>query len=511
MEQSLGVLKPFGRFLELGKRDFYLNRRIHLRPLRQNITYFAIDVDQLPVQRPELARALLTEVADALASGAIRPLAHRTFSFAQIGEAFRLMQASGHIGKLVLEPAGNAGVQLAPPADMPIRSEGTYLVTGGISGFGFAAAKWLIQQGARSIALLGRRGAETPGAAERVGELEALGATVRLYAADVADAAALAQVLREIRSGQEPLRGIVHAASVIADGLATELDGSNIAAILEPKLAGAVNLDQLTRDDPLELFLMFSSATTLLGAPGQGVYVAANLALEALARQLRAAGRPALTVGWGPIEDTGYLADRPETRDALARRLGAKPMRAEKGLGALPIMAASGLPALAFAETSWNEARRFLPILASSLFAEIRADSSATQGDDTLVERLAALNADDALVLLKTVVTEEAANILRLPASNIDPLRPLSELGMDSLMAVELRLALESRLRVDLPLMSLAEGTSIASIAQRLVGAVAGRPAQVEMLSLAERYGDQNAIAAAEAYDPLEIKSAAAE
>src|SRR5207248_8039415 len=102
MEQSLSVLKPFGRFLELGKRDFYLNRRIHLRPLRHNITYFAIDVDQLPIQRPDLARSLLGEVSAALAEGAIRPLAHRRFGFGAVGDAFRLMQASGHIGKLVL-------------------------------------------------------------------------------------------------------------------------------------------------------------------------------------------------------------------------------------------------------------------------------------------------------------------------------------------------------------------------------------------------------------------------
>ena len=114
---------------------------------------------------------------------------------------------------------------------------------------------------------------------------------------------------------------------------------TTIADILRPKLGGAVLLDRLTRDDPIELFLLFSSATTLLGAPGQGVYVAANLALEALARQRRAAGRPALAVAWGPIEDTGYLAERPETRDALARRLGAKPMPAAQALAALPAIA----------------------------------------------------------------------------------------------------------------------------------------------------------------------------
>ncbi|MBV9824293.1 MAG: SDR family NAD(P)-dependent oxidoreductase [Alphaproteobacteria bacterium] len=512
MEQSLGVLKPFGRFLELGKRDFYLNRRIHLRPLRQNITYFAIDVDQLPVQRPDLARALLTEVSEALAAGAIRPLAHRVFSFAQVHDAFRLMQASGHIGKLVLVPEQNKGVRLAARTDLTIRRDSTYVVTGGITGFGFAAARWLAEQGAGSIALLSRRGMATSGAAEKLGELTALGADARVYACDVTEAEAVAATLRAVRAAQPPIRGVVHAASVIGDALATELDGSNIEGILAPKLAGALNLDRLTRDDPIELFVMFSSATTLLGAPGQGVYVAANLALEAIARHRKAVGLPVLTVGWGPIADTGYLADRPETRDALARRLGAKPMAAAKALAALPMLVASGLSDLALAETSWHEARRFLPILATPLFAEMHGDAAASQADDTLAERLASLSADDALIVLKTLVAEEASNILRLPASAIDPLRPLAEMGMDSLMAVELRLALENRLRVDLPLMSLAEGTSIASIAARLVGAVSGRPGAVEVLSLVERYeGRDLAMETDERFDRVDIKSAAAE
>ena len=517
MEQSLSVLKPFGRFLELGKRDFYLNRRIHLRPLRQNISYFAIDVDQLPVQRPDLARSLLSEVSTALSEGAIRPLAHRIFGFAAIGEAFRLMQASGHIGKLVLVPQANAGVRLRRAPEMILRRDGTYLVTGGVSGFGFAAASWLAQHGAGSIALLGRRGAATPGAAERAAELTALGAEVRLYAGDVADPASLAAVLDEIRRVQPPLRGVVHAASAFGDALVSELDGSDIAGILKPKLGGAIALDRLTSEDPIELFLLFSSATTLLGAPGQGVYVAANLALEAMARQRRARGKPALAIAWGPIEDTGYLAERPETRDALARRLGAKPMASAQALAGLPAIAASGLSVAAFAETSWNEARRFLPILASPLFSEIGGDGGSSPGDDSLIEQLAGLDAEAALALLKTTVAEEAANILRLPASGIDPLRPLSEMGMDSLMAVELRLALESRLRIDLPLMSLAEGTSVASIAVRLASADAARPHATEVLSLAERYEGSDteqltAVAnAADRFEPVEVNSAAAE
>ncbi|MGH7093727.1 MAG: zinc-binding dehydrogenase, partial [Stellaceae bacterium] len=163
MDNSIAVLKPFGRFLELGKRDFYLNRRIHLRPLRQNISYFAIDVDQLPMQRPDLARSLLGEVAEALASEAIRPLAHRVFRFGEIDDAFRLMQASGHIGKIVLVPEAGAGVRLSRPPELTLRGDGVYLVTGGLNGFGFEAARWLVRCGARQIALIGRRGADTPG------------------------------------------------------------------------------------------------------------------------------------------------------------------------------------------------------------------------------------------------------------------------------------------------------------------------------------------------------------
>jgi phthiocerol/phenolphthiocerol synthesis type-I polyketide synthase C len=488
MERSLEVLKPFGRFLELGKRDFYLNRRLHLRPLRQNISYFAIDIDQLPVRRPDLARQLLTEVSGALFNREIRPLAHRIFSFGELEDAFRLMQSSGHIGKLVLVPDANAGVSLRRPREIVLSRDGTYLVTGGIEGFGYECARWLVAHGAGSIALLSRRGSATPGCEARVKELEASGTEVRVYQGDVADRKSLATILDAIRANQPPLRGVVHAASAIEDGFAADIDVARVAPIMAPKLGGAIALDALTRNDPIELFLLFSSATTLVGAPGQGVYVAANMALEALARQRRAEGRPALAIAWGPIEDAGYLAERPAALNSLARRLGARPIPAAQAFAGLPAMIASGLPTVAFADTNWAEAHRFLPILATPLFMESRAKVSPSPVDESLAERLASLDPEAALGLLKTVVAEEAATILRLPGEGIDPLRPLSEIGMDSLMAVELRLALENRLRVDLPLVSLTEGTSVASIAARLTAAVSTGPRDAEVIALAAHH-----------------------
>ncbi len=467
MEESLGLLKPFGRFVELGKRDFHENRQLHARLLRHNAAYFAVDVDQLPVHRPELAKNLLDELAAALADGAIRPLAHRCFPFAEITDAFRLMQAGQHIGKLVLVPDDNAGVALSRPAELAIRRDGIYVVTGGLSGFGFATARWLAERGAARLALIGRRGLDAPGVAERLAELSALGTTVSVHAADVADSDSLAAVFDDIRR-HGPVRGVVHAAAVIVDGMADTLSPADAETVLRVKLGGAILLDRLTRDDPLDLFWLFSSATTIVGAPGQGAYVAANQALEALARRRYAEGKPALAIQWGPIADAGRLAVRPSELEALARRLGARPLNAATALVAMPALASSPLPVAAIADVKWRGARAALPAFGTPLFDDIRGAAADSAGDEPLSEQLAGLDEAGRRVLLASVVAEEAERILRLPAGGVDRQRPLAEQGMDSLMAIELRLAIEERLRFDLPPMSLADGNSVAALAARL-------------------------------------------
>jgi phthiocerol/phenolphthiocerol synthesis type-I polyketide synthase C len=488
VEASLELLKPFGRFIELGKRDFLENRRLRTRLLQQNVAYFAVDVDQLPVRRPELAKSLLGEVAAALADGEIRPLTHRCFAFAQIGDAFRLMQAGQHIGKLVLIPDGKRGIAVARPAEMKLRKQGSYVVTGGLGGFGLATGRWLAEQGAGHLALIGRRGSETPGVAERIAELESYGTVVSVHAVDVADADALAAALAAIRAQGPPIHGVVHAAGAIIDGMAATLSSAQIAVSLRAKLGGAILLDRLTRDDPLDLFWVFSSATTMIGAPGQGAYVAANQALETLARTRHAKKRPALAIAWGPIADVGVLAERSNDRKALARRLAARPMSASMALSALPVLAASGLPVVALADVSWNEASHTLPILAAPFFDEIRGTVTAVVADVTFLDRLVGLDDAERHDILAAIVAEEAARILRLSDQGIDHNRPLAELGMDSLMAIELRLAIETRLRLDLPLMSLADGASAATLATRIAELLT-RPTPVEpVIELAAQY-----------------------
>jgi acyl transferase domain-containing protein/NADPH:quinone reductase-like Zn-dependent oxidoreductase/acyl carrier protein/short-subunit dehydrogenase len=470
MERSIGLLKPFGRFIELGKRDFMMDTRVGLRPLRQNVAYYAVDIDRLPIARPELAGRLLREIATLIGAGALRPLPYRAFPFAEASDAFRLMQASGHIGKIVLRPEGLTAPLPAPAVDV-VRSDRTYLVVGGLSGFGLETARWLADRGARHLALIGRRGGDAPEAPGALANFASRGVEARAFACDAADERALAVTLNRIRGSMSPLAGVVHAAMVVDDGLAADLTAARILRVMAPKLDAARHLDRLTRTDPIEFFVLYSSATTVLGAPGQGSYVAANSALEALAERRRREGLPALAVAWGPIGDVGFLARQEAARDALLRRLATAPMTARDALDALPALLATGAAAIAFAPVRWDAAAQYLPVLASPAFGAVAGPGGAIDID--LKEQLDALPPAEAKAFVIGLLTEEAARIMSSPADRIDPLRPLSDFGMDSLMAVELRLALQTRLGVDVPLVSLSDNTSLSTIATRIVGNLA--------------------------------------
>jgi acyl transferase domain-containing protein/acyl carrier protein len=482
MERSLELTKPFGRFVELGKRDFFENTRVGLRPWRRNLTYFGVDVDQLPKARPELARRLLQGIAQRLADGALHPLPHAVRGPAEAEAAFRTLQASAQIGKLVLLPpeapaeAGPVAAAWAPPA-------GTILVVGGTQGFGFECAKWLAAHGATRLALLSRRGGTAPGAEAAVRALAALGAAATVHAADAADPRALQAALAEIRAEGPPLVGVVQAAAVLDDGAASALDAARFQRVLAPKLQAALHLDRLTRKDPLELFLLFSSATTAMGNPGQANYVAANAALEALARRRRAEGLPALAVGWGPIADAGMLAENAATAETLARRLGVEAMTATESLNALPALLASGAPVLSLARIGWRQAGMALPILEEPLFDAVRGQREVSAEGGDLRAHLLTLPPEEARALLRQVVREEAARILRLPAEAIPTDAPVAGMGLDSLGGLELRGALEQRLGMAVPLASVTEDLTVDLLARRLSDGLSGNRAEEDTVA----------------------------
>jgi acyl transferase domain-containing protein/NADPH:quinone reductase-like Zn-dependent oxidoreductase/acyl carrier protein len=479
MRRSLNLVKPFGRFLELGKRDFYENSSVGLRPFRHNVSYFGIDADQLPVKRPALAAAIFAEIDAMFAAGSLRPLPHRLYDFADAEDAFRLMQASGHVGKIVLAPGPILPAAIPASPAFALRPDRTYVVTGGLDGFGLQTAHWLVRHGARHLALLSRRGPATPGWDAQSATFAEQGVAARAWAADVSDEAALRDTLAGIRAAQAPIAGVVHAAVAMDDALLTALDAPRFARALAPKLGGADLLDRLTREDEIELFLLFSSVTTPLGNPGQANYVAANAAIEAVAERRHAEGLPALAVQWGPIGDAGYLARETQVSEMLARQLGGAHLSAFEALDTLPALLASGIPVAGVGTVRWAAMKARLPLLASPLFAEMGGAGAEESGELDLAAMLADCTPEEARTKVTGLLVEEVARIMKLAADRIEPSRPLTELGMDSLMAVELRLAVEERFGITVPLLALSEGATLAAMAARIVRSL-GEPGESE-------------------------------
>ena len=472
MRRNLRLLRPFGRMIELGKRDFYENSRLGLRPFRNNISYFGIDADQIIAHRPNTAHRIFKELMSLFASGALRPLPHRSFCATDIAVPFRHMQASRHIGKIVATfPQDFAPNESQAPRAEPLalRPDATYLVTGGLSGFGLSTARWLVSRGARHLALLSRKGTVTEEARNALAEA---GVTVLPIACDVADIDALSAALATVDDSMPPLRGVVHAAMVIEDSLIRDMSAAQLHRVLAPKIAGALNLHALTRDRDMDFFLLYSSATTLFGNPGQAAYVAANMALEALAEERRAAGLPATCIGWGPIGDSGYLARNEKIRDALVGRMGGHALSAEEALSRLDAALATPTPRLGFLDFEWSVLKRFLPTAQSPKFGELaRQDAAGSAGRDTtqdLRQRLTELPETELLPAVVDFVRGEIAQILRIAPERIDASASLFDMGMDSLMAVELATSIEGRLGTQLSALALSDAPTIERIAARL-------------------------------------------
>ncbi|MDR3374693.1 MAG: SDR family NAD(P)-dependent oxidoreductase, partial [Ancalomicrobiaceae bacterium] len=474
MERSLACLKPFGRFLELGKRDFYGNTRLGLRPFRQNLSYFGIDADQLLTRQLPLAKRLFAELLGHFEDGSLTALPYRAFASADATAAFRLMQQAGHIGKIVIR-APECRQTAAASSGVAISADARYLIVGGTGGFGLMLARRLARRGARHLTLASRRGRIEPENAATLAEIEAFGAEVEVVALDAADEAAVVALIDRLQADGPALKGVFLTAMVLDDGLIAGLDPDRIAKVLKPKIAAAAILDRVTRRVALDCFVLFSSATTLIGNPGQANYVAANAYLEALSEKRRLEGLPALTVAWGAISDAGYLARNTQVGDVLSRRLGKSSLTAEEALDGLDALLGldqrdPAFAAIGYARIDWGQARRELALLGTPLFSALgdRLDAPVeANGDGELADELRSLDHGAALDRVARLIAGEIERILRVPADEIDRRRPLSEIGMDSLMALELRMAAEDRLGVEIPLMSLAGGASLDDIAER--------------------------------------------
>jgi acyl transferase domain-containing protein/acyl carrier protein len=474
--RSLSVLRAYGRFLEIGKRDIYEDRALGLRPFQNNLSYFAVDLNRVVRERPALAGARLRRLARAFAGGTLTALPRRVFPVSDAASAFRFMAQARHVGKVVLDVQDPEARRLAAAA-RALRSDGTYLVTGGLGGLGLVVARWMVAQGARRLVLLGRSD-PSPEAREAILEMQEAGATVLLARADVSDGPELAAALAEVREPAAPLRGVVHAAGRLDDRIVAQLDLAHFTSVMKPKVEGAWNLHRQTADEPLDFFVLFSSAASVLGSPGQGNYAAANAYLDALAHERRRQGQPGLTINWGPWAEVG-LAARPDRGGRLAGG-GMQSLTPAEGAAALGRVLKGEAAQVAVMPVDWSTLGRLSPTLATApMVAALVASGAGPGPEDTpaagsVAAIVFAAAPADRLQLLEAHLQQQVARVLRLPAAKLDVNRPLNTLGIDSLTAVELKNRIEGELKVSLPLLQLVQGPSVAELAALLLGQMEG-------------------------------------
>jgi acyl transferase domain-containing protein/acyl-CoA synthetase (AMP-forming)/AMP-acid ligase II/NADPH:quinone reductase-like Zn-dependent oxidoreductase/acyl carrier protein/short-subunit dehydrogenase len=481
--KSFSLLRAYGRFLEIGKIDIYQNRLLGLQPFQDNLSFFAIDMDRLFRQRPDVIRSLMAQLSERFERQVYQPLPFVEFPIADVAGAFRYMVQRKNIGKVVVSLRDDAQEGDREPG--PVRSDRSYLITGGWGGLGLEVARWLVQRGVRHLALLGR-GQSSPLApredSHRDGdspkadisrsematlELRAAGVDVCILHADVADANQLAAALDELRRKLPPLAGVVHAAGVLDDGLLMDLTRQRFETVLSPKVAGAWNLHRATEHDQIDFTIYFSSIASVLGAQGQSNYSAANAFLDALAHERCRAGRYTLSVNWGPWEHAGMTQDSAR-RTSLLRR-GLRLLNAEQALDILGDLIALKSPQAVVLDIDWPQALRLEsdgpPPLVRDLVTADDAAAPTLVGDNP-APNLQSAAPGERKALLTGYFVQLLAKVSGQEAGRIDPDEPLSRLGLDSLMAMELKNAVESALQVSIPMATLFQDPSTTQLAE---------------------------------------------
>ncbi|MDI1431900.1 type I polyketide synthase [Polyangium sorediatum] len=367
----------------------------------------------------------------------------------------------------------------APARGHAVHPESSYLITGGLGGLGLSVAQWLVAQGARHVALVGRR-APTPAAHEAIARLREVGANVVVLEADVSRAADVDAVLERVRAEARPLAGIVHAAGVVDDRTLLDLSRDKLARVFGPKMLGSWNLHERTRAEPLDFFVMYSSTASLLGSPGQANYAAANAFMDALAHARVAAGLPATSIHWGPFSDVGMAALRDNRGQRLSSR-GLESLTPEEGARALGLILArprAEVAVMRFSPRRWLD---FYPQAAASpMFAELSrergVDAAASEARRRLREELERVTPAERVEQLAAHVLGELGKVLRQEPRQLDPRAGFASLGMDSLMGVELRNRIEATLGIKLAATMLYTYTSPTALIDHLASQFAAPP-----------------------------------
>ena len=484
---GLSCLAQFGRFIEIGKRDIYQNSRIPLWSLRKNASFHVVAMDAIFSGDEEQTRQILQTITSLVDQGALHALPFRSFPACRMDAAFRLMAQGKHTGKVIVSFPDPFVPRRAEPlaSGFAVRPDGAYLITGAFGGFGKVLAGWLTDCGARHLVLTSRKGASTPEAEVFVESLRARGVEVQVVAADVGSAADVTRLFQEIQTAGHELKGVFHLAMVIDDAPMASLNRERMLSVLAPKAYGAWLLHEATRSLKLDCFVMFSSVSSIFGNPAQANYAAANAFQDALAHHRQAAGLPALVINWGALGGEGYVARNERVAEFLARQ-GTTALSPREVVGLLETFLATGATQAMALRVDWAKWRQSFrssqesPLLERIFAAGIEgAETSGTKSDWR--RKIESAAPEERSEIVGHAVRDVVGSVLRVKPEGLRDDQPLTDLGLDSLMAVEIENSIESAIGVALPPASLMRARTIGQIvtliAEHVGGTAAAAPA----------------------------------
>ena len=476
LHATWGCVAPFGRFIEIGKRDIHENSKIPMDPFRVNVTFASVDLITMYERNKPLGSRIFQECCNLVHEGVIQPPETVTeLSYAEVQKGFRLLQMGKHTGKVVLVPGKEDEVPVLPSKFRDTRlfdSSKIYLLVGGLGGLGKTLSEWMVRKGAKRLAFFSRSASDKADAQATLVWLKARGIETLVYRGDITNSA---DVQACIESCGYQLAGVFQAAMVLQDAPLDQMTYEQWETCVRPKARGTYNLHNATLTIPLDFFVCFSSVSSILGSKGQANYSAANSYLDALMRHRREQGLKGTTMNCGMIVGVGAVSENAALQKTM-EKIGYDPVNEQELLyqiedavtaenskrssdpGFIQHQSITGIN-LQRQGLFWSEKPLF-----QNLYANLDLNGEAGQGNGTqnlMASLRAAANAEDRIALLMAAFIEKVAAVLAVAVDIIQPKDPLSAYGLDSIVAVEFRKWFAKSAGVDLALFDVLGSKSI--------------------------------------------------
>ncbi|KAL8848098.1 MAG: hypothetical protein Q9221_006855 [Calogaya cf. arnoldii] len=452
--ESWNCIADLGTFVELGKTDIYANSSLSMRPFDKSVTFASLDLTTIGRLRPNIMKDTMDKVMSLFEAGiltTVYPIT--TFPITDIEEAFRLIQARKHMGKVVLEVHEGTLVKAVPRESEPLSldTKGTYVIAGGLGGLGREIARMMSAHGARNILLLTRRNLSGPERSKLEVQLGSFGTHVRIETCDVADTTAVQCVANRCRQTMPPVRGVIQAAMILQDRILEQMTAENFQAAIRPKVDGTLNLSEAFEGPSLDFFIMLSSVSNILGGISQANYAAGNAFQDEFARSRRDSKTYYLSLSLGLVGDSEIIRRNPELQKNAVQG-GAIPLELQQFLRVLRYVMGNHAKqtrvshiAIGFDRKSIVESKR-PGMIDSPVFSHLPYDNHNASAAPAVQEMMqieqaltVASNDDERFTAITSALKKQVSSLLATSIDNIDLDSPMESLGLDSLIAVELK------------------------------------------------------------------------